>query len=115
MPDIDIPAPFDGTPAELEANRRSHDWMQTMDDGIRCARCDCRFHGGTSMWPCGDEKRLSIPAAERDTPETQALLEDALVQLAAAVWLTRQGWLEDESPLDEPSVVDANWMEEHER
>lgn len=47
---VNAPARYEGTAAEVEANRATH-WFI---DG-RCADCDCRPWGRVAEWPCGVE------------------------------------------------------------
>lgn len=65
---VNIPAPFEGTQAELEANIASHQWAR-IDGETRCLYCDCRRYGRVAMWPCGEEKRITVNV---DSPEAMA-------------------------------------------
>jgi hypothetical protein len=53
------PAHFPGTPAEVEANRQTH---QFGPEG-RCWDCDCRPWGIAVEWPCGASvPRIDVPS-----------------------------------------------------
>jgi hypothetical protein len=53
------PAHFHGTPEQIEANRRSHQFDPTYD---RCWNCDCRPWGIAAEWPCGS----TVPRVDVD-------------------------------------------------
>ncbi|TNF82072.1 MAG: hypothetical protein EP299_01750 [Acidobacteria bacterium] len=57
---INIPKPFDGSKDELVRNLATHDWYRG-EGGYRCDRCECRYGGGVSKWPCGSDPRELVP------------------------------------------------------
>lgn len=73
------PAPFDGLPAEREANYNSHDFRTYAYDYVACERCDSSpvserafYHCGTDTYPVivtatysdGSENNHTLPSAE---------------------------------------------------
>lgn len=83
---VNMPMSFPGTAEEIEANRKTHYFINTggWEDGdYRCGGCDCRPWGITAEWPCGiDPPRVTVGtddanAAYAGTPMATAFADAA--------------------------------------
>lgn len=58
---LEVPIPFQGTPAEAQANFISHRFVR---DGV-CERCDTMVYQASAYYPCGAD----VPRMEVETDE----------------------------------------------
>lgn len=56
MTRINRPVAFPGTAEEAAANYQTHDWIvESPEEPLRCAVCDCKFWHVAANYPCGVE------------------------------------------------------------
>ena len=78
MPNVNMPAPFEGTEAERKANNDSHFFSWDGGD-TRCSGCDCRPFSRSADWPCGSDVPRVVQSYETAEDAAAACIPTAVL------------------------------------